>query len=235
MTGHCKLRTANCILQFVLLCVLTCSNIVLADEISPPKSPEKPPAKQKLLERTPFDVIVVKGASGGTRLEVLPASLPQRPLTAIPKEGSLKVRLLDRPAEDYEVNWASVAQVRVFEQLLMDEGLRLAAAGQFDEAYDYFGRLRVEYPNMPGLEDAISEYLQRNAMALYEAKQHDRAGPVALAPPAKSILCRPAERPGSSSRRNHPALPSRRQLRGRPPRARSLADTISRRRLPGRD
>src|SRR4249919_2849104 len=57
----------------------------------------------------------------------------------------------------------------------MDEGSRLAAAGKFDDAYDYFARLRIEYPNFPGLEDAISDYLQRNAVALYQAKQYDRA------------------------------------------------------------
>src|SRR5213076_1980263 len=62
-----------------------------------------------------------------------------------------------------------------FEQLLMQEGQRLAAAGQFDEAYDYFSRVRNEYPNFPGLEEAISDFLQRNAVELYQAKQHDRA------------------------------------------------------------
>ena len=35
--------------------------------------------------------------------------------------------------------------------------------------------MRNEYPNFPGLEDAISDYLQRNAIALYQAKQYDRA------------------------------------------------------------
>lgn len=136
---------------------------------------QAPPAKQRILDRTPFDEIILNQASGGTKLEVLPLNLPQRPLLALPKDGKLKVRLLDRPTEEFEVSWANVAQLLVFEQVLLAEAQRLAAAGQFDDAYDYFARLRAEHPNFPGLEDAISDYLQRNAVALYQSKQHDRA------------------------------------------------------------
>jgi tetratricopeptide (TPR) repeat protein len=130
---------------------------------------------QKLLERTPFDEVVLSKSAGGTTLEVQTISLPQRPPTSLPKTGTLKLRVLDRPAEDYEIGWGSVAQIRTFDQLLLAEAARLTAAGKFDEAYDYFSRVRNEYPNTPGLDNAICDYLQRNALALYQAKQHDRA------------------------------------------------------------
>jgi ABC-type transport system substrate-binding protein len=135
----------------------------------------KPPAKLKLLERRPFDEVVLSKSAGGTTLEVQTISLPQRPPTSLPKSGTLKVRVLDRPTEDFEVGWGSVAEIHTFDQLLLAEAQRLTAAGKFDDAYDYFSRLRVDFPNAPGLDNAICDYLQKNALALYQAKQHDRA------------------------------------------------------------
>src|SRR4051812_43966371 len=169
------LHFAICILQWFLIVLLLGPDFASADERSAGTTTAKPPAKQKLLERRPFDEVILTKAAGGATLEVQPITLPQRPLTELPKTGSLKVRVLDRPTEDFEIGWGSVAQVRVFEQLLVDEGLRLAAAGKFDEAYDYFARMRAEYPKFTGLDDATSEYLERNAVALYRARQYDRA------------------------------------------------------------
>jgi tetratricopeptide (TPR) repeat protein len=171
----CNLHFAFCILQSFIFVLVLGKHVALAQETPAGPAPEKPAAKQKLLERKPFDLVVLTKVAGGTSLEVQTISLPQRPPASLPKTGMLKVRVLDRPTEDFEIGWGSVAQIKTFEQQLMDEGLRLSAAGQFDEAYDYFGKLRNEYPNTPGLENAISDYLQRNAIALYQAKQHDRA------------------------------------------------------------
>jgi tetratricopeptide (TPR) repeat protein len=117
----------------------------------------------------------MNAANGGAKLEVLPLKLPQRPLVTMPREGKLKVRLIDRPTEEFEIAWSNIDRVLVFEQVLMAEAQRLSAEGKFDAAYDYFVRLRAEHPNFPGLEEAIADYLQRNALALYQSKQHDRA------------------------------------------------------------
>ncbi|HEX3598850.1 MAG TPA: ABC transporter substrate-binding protein, partial [Lacipirellulaceae bacterium] len=135
----------------------------------------KPHVTQRLLDRTPFDQVVLNQANEGKVLEVLPLTLPRRPLTTLPTTGTLKVRLLNRPTEDFEVAWSNVAQVRVFEQVLLNEAQRLAAAGKFDDAYDYYARLEAEFPTFPGLNDAICDYLRQNALALFQAKQNDRA------------------------------------------------------------
>jgi len=135
---------------------------------------------ERLIDRTPFDLVILKGSAGGEKLEVAPLDLPQRPLTTIPAEGAIVVRLLNRPLEDFELSWTNVAQVKVFEQLLLEEARRLTAAGKFDEAYDYFARLSAEYPSIAGLKEAVSDYLRRNALALYQQKQHDRALAVLL-------------------------------------------------------
>jgi tetratricopeptide (TPR) repeat protein len=143
-----------------------------------PASAQEPSPKERLFDRTPFDQITLK--EGGKPLEVMPLKLPQRPLTAVPAEGALIVRLLDRPTEEFEVSWSNVARVRIFEELLLDEAKRLTAARNFDEAYDYYARLGSEYPNLAGLNDSIGDYLRQNALALYQAKQHDRALAVLL-------------------------------------------------------
>jgi ABC-type transport system substrate-binding protein len=128
-----------------------------------------------LIDRPPFDQIVLNEANQNARLDVVPLKLPQRPPRNLPREGKLAVQLLDRPAESFEVDWSGVAEIRVYEQMLLDEARRLTAAGDYDSAYDYFARISNDYPNLPGLDDAVSDYLRRNAYALYQAKQNDRA------------------------------------------------------------
>jgi tetratricopeptide (TPR) repeat protein len=134
-----------------------------------------PAAAVRIIDRTPFDQLILKRGSGGESLDVEPLTLPQRPLAAVPVEGTLRVRLLDRPGEEFEVEWTDVAGVRVYEELLLAEARRLTEAQKFDEAYDYFARLSAEYPSLPGLKNAMSDYLRRNALGLYQAGQHDRA------------------------------------------------------------
>ncbi|MEX0610986.1 MAG: ABC transporter substrate-binding protein [Pirellulales bacterium] len=150
--------------------VFVCLSIGLARAQEPANSQQ-----QRLLDRTPFDQVVLNQAGGGKTLDVLPLDLPQRPLAPVPGTGKLIVRLLERPTDEFEVSWADVAQVRVFEQLLLDEARLLTESGQFDAAFDYFAQLSSRYPSLPGLDDAINDYLRRNSLALYQANEHDRA------------------------------------------------------------
>jgi tetratricopeptide (TPR) repeat protein len=168
LPAFCILHFTFCILHFLLL-----QQYVVAQQPQPPQ--QKSAAQERLLDRTPFDQVILNQAGGGATLEAITLSLPQKPLTAIPQAGSLKIRLLKRPTEEFEVAWANVAAVRVFEQVLLDEAKRLTTAGKFDEAYDYYARLGAEYPNMAGLNDAICDFLRQNALGLYQTKEHDRA------------------------------------------------------------
>ncbi len=145
--------------------------ILLSVFVSPSWCAEAP----SLLDRPAFDQIVLNEANQNARLDVVPLNLPQRPPQNLPPEGKLTVQLLDRPTQSFEVDWSAVAQIRVYEQMLLDEARRLAAAGDFDSAYDYFARVSNDYPNFPGLDDAVGDYLRRNAFALHQAKQNDRA------------------------------------------------------------
>jgi tetratricopeptide (TPR) repeat protein len=128
-----------------------------------------------LLDRTPFDQVILNQANGGKVLEVLPLNLPRDKPNAAPASGNLKVRLLERPTEEYEIASTNIAQIKPFGQVLLDEAQRLTAAGKFDEAYDYYAKLGAEFSSLPNLNDAICNYLRLNALALYRDKQYDRA------------------------------------------------------------
>ncbi len=160
ISAICNLQFAFCILQLLLIATA---------------GAQQPVQQQRLLDRPPFDQIVLDEENKSATLDVFPLDLPSRPLASVPTSGSINVRLLDRPTDEYSVSWADVARVRVFEELLLDEARRLTAAGNFDEAYDYFAKLSTRYSSLPGLNEAISDYLRHNALALYKANQHDRA------------------------------------------------------------
>lgn len=132
-------------------------------------------SEARIIEQDPYDEVVLTEGTGGKTLKVLTLTLPQRPLAAKPSEGSLVVHLVSQAADEYELEWSNVERVRVFEQILLDEAQRLTAAGDFDGAYDYYDRLLAEYPTYPQLNDAVNNYLQQNALALYKSEQRDRA------------------------------------------------------------
>jgi len=159
--------------------VIGLTAVVIAVDISHGEEPT-PQINQRLLDRSSFDRIILKQSAGGAALDVLTLDLPQRPLASVPAAGTLKVKLVERPGDDFEVDWAAIDRVQVFEQLLLDEARRLTATGDFDAAYDYFARLNNEFPKMPALPDAVSDYLRGNALALFKSKQHDRALAVLL-------------------------------------------------------
>jgi tetratricopeptide (TPR) repeat protein len=133
-------------------------------------------AQERLLDRKPFDQVVLDRASGGTVLDVFPLPLARRPLAVLPKEGRLSLQLLDRPSEQFEVSWSSVAEIRLYEQMLLAEAKRLYETDQnFDEAYEYFARLLAEYPTLPNLNNEVNAYLRLNALSLHRAQQQERA------------------------------------------------------------
>ena len=77
----------------------------------------------------------------------------------IPGNGSLVARVKFRVSHARPL--IAVALFVRNEELLLNEARRLTAAGNFDEAYDYYARLAAEYPSLAGLNDSIADYLRR--------------------------------------------------------------------------
>ncbi len=132
-------------------------------------------ADERLLDRSPFDQVILDSANKSAVLEVFLLDLPGRHVPSPPPRGSLSLRLLAKPTESFEVAWGNIAKIRFYEQMLLDEARQLTQAGKFDEAYDYFAHLQNNHPTQAGLGESINDYLRRNALALYKMGQHDRA------------------------------------------------------------
>ncbi len=148
------------------LLLLVCAATVVCPVAAAPTRP---------LDREPFDQVILKESAGGDVLEAAPLDLPHRPLTTLPTDGLLVLELLARPGEKYEVPWNRVAEVRVYEQVLLAAAEQLVNDGKFDEAYEYYARLEARYPKFPAVNDAVNAYLRRNALALHQSQQDERA------------------------------------------------------------
>lgn len=129
----------------------------------------------KIFEKRPFDRITLNAANQNAVLEVRRLDLPGRRVPDPLPSGRFEVRLVSKPGQPYELLWSSVAKVDLFEQMIMAEAVKLTSEKKFDEAFDYFQRLHKSFPETPGLANATSEYLQRNAFATFEDGDYDRA------------------------------------------------------------
>jgi tetratricopeptide (TPR) repeat protein len=131
-------------------------------------------AAERLIDRSPFDQLVLDEANHNAVLEIVPTSFPDRRVPASPK-GNLTIELVNKPGDAFEVPWDSIVKVRLYEQMLLEEAQHFTADGKFDEAFEDYARLLANYPTWPSLNDAVNDYLRRNALALYQTQQLDRA------------------------------------------------------------
>lgn len=122
----------------------------------------------------PYDQVMLDADNNNAVLKVEPLDFPSRKVPIQPL-GDLTIRLLDDPTRAFDVSWQNIRQVILFEDFLASEARRLVATGNFDEAFDYYARLLRDYPQYPGLKDAVNDYLQQNALALVASQEYNRA------------------------------------------------------------
>jgi peptide/nickel transport system substrate-binding protein len=144
--------------------------VVAASSVSAEEGPS-----ERLIDRAPFDQVILDEANRGAVLDVAPLDISNRQMPAPRPSGNLKLTLVDDPSADYEVPWANVAEIRFYERRLLEEARRLTAENKFDEAFDYFERLLTDYKTLPGLNEAANDYLHRNALALSQDGHYERA------------------------------------------------------------
>ncbi|MGQ9503847.1 MAG: ABC transporter substrate-binding protein [Thermogutta sp.] len=132
--------------------------------------------KVPLYEQAPFDLVILDAANDHAVLKVSPLALPDRKLPQpLPKTGFLELELFDEPGERYRVSWRNVAEIRLFEALLIERATRLIRDKRFGEAYDYLDHVWQFYPKAPGLAEAQQLFLFEEASAALEARKYDRA------------------------------------------------------------
>ncbi len=161
-------RIAIAVLLVVAVGWGCCGRVEAADE-SPPDEP--------LLQQEPFDRLTLTPQYGSTVVKI--KRLPVRELPANPKPADrLQVQLFSEPDKIFEVSWAALAKVELFEQIVLDEAKAMTAAGKLEAAYELFRYLEGNHPKLPGLTEAVEDYLFEEAK--WSMKQKDYAGALAM-------------------------------------------------------
>jgi hypothetical protein len=132
-----------------------------------------------LVRGVPYDELKLKPNAEQTEApppqQLVPLDIdPRRPPTRAEGE-TIKVRLLRKPSQQYEVNWADVESLRLFEQLVLDQAAALVAAGRFDLAHESYAFLEAREAGYPGLQAALVDCL------IAEAKASQSAGKLSAA------------------------------------------------------
>jgi ABC-type transport system substrate-binding protein len=137
------------------------------------KSPEPP---KPLLEQEPFDLILLDSANGDKQLKVVPMMDGKRKSPfAVDLAAKYRVRPLDKEGVEFEVDGKHIVRIELFEEQLLKEARRLIAANDFDGAFKYILLLQANYPELPGLNDTIKEFLYLDAFQLTRNKQFSEA------------------------------------------------------------
>jgi len=117
-----------------------------------------------LYEQDPYDLITLKRHEDDEPLKVEPLDFADRRIPGyVSPNYRLKVVLWDQPEKKYTLKWSSIAKIELFEQIVLDKAKQIAAAGDRETAYNYFQWLETRDPKLPGLGEAIDDYLYREA------------------------------------------------------------------------
>src|SRR5438034_607816 len=119
-------RTAAALAKTFLAIFVLASTLLHAQEDSQPR----------LMDQAPFDILTLDKANDNKVYKVFPVRLPGRRVPEKPKPTEkLRVKLLD-DEQEYDVAWANIAKLELYEQMVMAEIRKLAMEGKLDDAYD---------------------------------------------------------------------------------------------------
>lgn len=135
----------------------------------------KPKDKPSLLEREPFDLIVLNASNDNVELEVFELPLPGRRVPRPFPSGSFEAREISNPTADLRVLWSAVSRIELYEEQLMNEALRLTKAKKYNQAFRYFARLDRDYTGYRGLNSALVTYLRSDALDQFRQGNHVHA------------------------------------------------------------
>jgi hypothetical protein len=112
----------------------------------------------RVIDQEPYDLLTLK--EGGQQFKLVPLGMAKRrPVTPGGLDAKLLVRLLKRPEQQYQIAWAEIERIELFEQIVLAEAKRLVDRRDYDEAYEYYEYLEKRTPDFPGLADALRSCL----------------------------------------------------------------------------
>jgi peptide/nickel transport system substrate-binding protein len=139
-------------------------------------------ANVPIFEREPYDEIELDDEAH-TVVTVQPLELPDRRVPdrdTLKKSDKLIAKKIDDPTQDYEILWKDIAEVRLFEQMVLAKARELVREGKsdprkFDEAYAYFDFLKHNYPKTESLDAGLEDYLYEDAGHWHKAGKYENA------------------------------------------------------------
>jgi len=184
-------------LALLLLALAGCVIAVAQEPVPATAPPVKAPAvpvPPPVYEQDPYDELTLDEANGNAVLKLEPVNLPNRRLPDKPKPSdTIRVKLPDRPDEEFDVAWRNIAKLRLFEQIVLDRAEELTSAGKLDEAFDHLQFVYDRDPRYPGLAAGLQDFLWRQAR---DAERSGKADEAALL--LADLAARKADFPGLS-------------------------------------
>ncbi len=127
------------------------------------------------MNQAPFDVVTLDKANDSKVYKVYPLRLPGRRVPERPRlSDKLRVKLLENEQE-YDIAWANIVKLELYEQMVLTETNKLAADGKLDDAYEQLSFLVTYYPQTPGLAEARQSYLYISSAAAFRQQKFDEA------------------------------------------------------------
>jgi tetratricopeptide (TPR) repeat protein len=149
-------------------------------------------AEDSLVELEPYDELVLTAEFDNAVLKVVPLELPGRRLPQ-KRAGAVRIRLFARPNRQYDVQWSSISEARLFEDLVLDQAKDWVGQGKFGAAYQNYAWLLERDPEYPGLTEALEAYLFTDASAAFRSGDLDTSLARLL-----EVYARNPQRPGLS-------------------------------------
>ena len=113
-----------------------------------------------MIDLQPFDRVLLNAENDNSVIDVVLLDLPNRRVPdPLPKTGSLELRRLSHPSVLYAVSWSSIERIELYEQLVLEEAIRLTNAGKSLEAFRSLQFLHDNYAGMAGLAEASERYV----------------------------------------------------------------------------
>ena len=129
----------------------------------------------RLMDQAPFDVLTLDKANDSKVCKITPVRLPGRKVPENPKRtDKLRIKLLENDQE-YDVAWANISKLELYEQLVVADVNKLTADGKLDDAYEELSFLLAYYPQSPGLAEARQNYLYVSSAAAFRQQKFDEA------------------------------------------------------------
>src|SRR5262249_20959209 len=148
----------------ISLAILRPSSLCAQDEPQP-----------RLMDQVPFDILTLDKANDNKVYKVYPVRLPGRRIPDKPRPtDKLRVKLIE-DEQEYDVAWANITKLELYEQMVAAEVQKLATEGKLDDAYDELAFLLTYYPNTPGLPEVRQNYLYLSSGAAFRQQKYDEA------------------------------------------------------------